>query len=32
MEHLRKAEGKLLLHILPLLRIASCYRAGLKER
>jgi predicted DNA binding protein len=32
MEHLRKAEGKLLLNILPLLRIACCDRVGLKER
>lgn len=32
MEHLRKAEGKLLLNILPMLRIACCDRAGIKER
>lgn len=32
MEHLRKAEGKLLLNILPVLRISCCDRAGLRER
>lgn len=32
MEHLRKAEGKLLLNVLPLLRIACCDRTRLKER
>lgn len=32
MEHLRKAEGKLLANVLPLLRISSCDRLGLKGR
>lgn len=32
MEHLRKAEGKVLLNILPLLRMAACDRTRLRER
>jgi predicted DNA binding protein len=32
MEHLRKAEGKLLVNVLPLLRIACCDKLGLKAR
>jgi predicted DNA binding protein len=32
MEHLRKAEGKLLLNLLPMLKIACCDRPGLRDR